>query len=903
MDTDSTTRKVSDVAIGTHSETSRQLFNADELKSVINAIDLGCSTGSDSGRKVKSVKTPSGMQNAIFLTDGDEPHVLKPESLQFLLNYPLPEPGYCWGPRASTVDGSGVFSPNFSLRTLTQMKYVNFYHCAVVFKLICRAPLPSSQSFWVSRQFNPASQYKSEVGFTWMPSRQPEVFVVLPWADFVHVSEVNAITAEVFGYLSVQPLSSLITEAGTGTPLEVYAYSAPLDMTLLDPKPITVDDLPAISYHSQSITFPTEAVDSYALDLEVTSPCWFAQQNFSIGPTAWAYDSANTVTITSILSNYDVSTGNLAYTQTPTFLTPGSYTVTLAYPSRDASNGLSVAFMSFSLFSGPVFTITPPAIASGLAPTIKDIPVGFKPAEDDNNVFVNPKFFEFLLAKDSRVTEPVSQLTSSFLTLGHELTFKSKVISQNPSDILVSAFAGGVEIAVMHYSSFKGGKRMICLALLHHVPLLGTQPNQPKPPSSSIGELQMYEFKYSGNNKVFEDVYGYQGDSSIREDSHWYQFNSIPISASTVGNVFNITLDLNTSSQSEASPTYVREYARHLLKGGYPNIKIQTVKNPYSSMQLRVTNGHQSTVQESLQMPGIEWDPSKEDVKFQPYWNNITPGVSDMKVRFTVTSLAHNISDSGFELVLFVNVSPIKFCHYRDYSFNAPTLRSRKLLSFPKGELQVSEETSLEGESKTPEENTAVVGVPKQITSIGSVPTERKYHFSQYIEADLSTARYIAINLCHQNFTKYEVTTAKRYRRYHGVPYVKVTMNTNFTMAGVCYVAHVDSGLDLTSTGVKPDDIIRMYPTGKTLVQGGSVELPVNWRSPYPFLPVLYGIDYPSLGQLIIVFPTATVATAAGDSKVKISIEFDLSNVVYSSPALVYPDYAYSGALSTVYDR
>lgn len=870
MNTDSTDQVVPRVVNPREKDVSASLVCATERLQLNQGIDSSAIMGVDVHRRIMSVMTPSGTKDAILMTDGIEDIMIREsDSHGYMPHYPLPEPGVCWSGRQITVDGAGVFAPTFSPRTLRQMSFVEFYHSACLVRLVCKTPLVSAQSFWVSRNFSgTADQNTNVLGFTWVPSRQSEIFVLMPWADFNFSAPVTGPFSDSFGFLSVQPLSDLITEVGTAAQLEVSAFFSPYQMTLYNPLPISEES--ALSTTTQSIT---ATANPTSFDLTVNYPIVLGVSGFQMSP--WAYAPTNAITISSLGYNAAIQAAAINIVQSPVFLTPGLYTVDVNFTSDTTT---TFRFFGVSSTTGESFTIAPSV-------ALKEIQAAYEVALSDKSVFFKPSLFNQIVIFDDEISDNISRLSAGFKNSGYSQNFFSKVISQDPSIVRADLVLDGTVVAHTEDASFTLAKHKLAKVYFEEIPL-------------RHGVLEMFEFKYEQQSKAAERAFGVQGDNVIREDSHWLQFDLDSI-ASPAPTVLSVTLDLSALNSSPPYPTVLREYSRHLLKSKYPNIKIQAVKNPYSNLLLRVTNGVQTSLTESLQLPGIEWDPSQGDLEFQPYWNQQTPGVTDMIVSFSVSILSSSVSDSGLQLVYFVNTAPLEFYHYKDYDTPLPTLtkKERRTLSFPEGSLQISEETPIEEETNTTVavEATSVISPPiRETLTIGHPPTERKYHYCGGFLMNLSTLKFVVIPLSHTNFPKYEVNTAKRYRQYFGSLWSKLTMNTNVTLAGIIYAVQVDAGLNYAA--LAPRDLIRMYPSGKQLVQGGSVEIPLNWRQSTPFLPVSYETTAPTsqLGDLVIILPNASTTTT-GDPSAHFVLEMDTSNLKYRAPSLLYPDYSYSG--------
>ena len=168
------------------------------------------------------------------------------------------------------------------------------------------------------------------------------------------------------------------------------------------------------------------------------------------------------------------------------------------------------------------------------------------------------------------------------------------------------------------------------------------------------------------------------------------------------------------------------------------------------------------------------------------------------------------------------------------------------------------------------------------------------------ITIDPSDTKFVVIPLSHTNFPKYEVTTAKRYYRWRGRPYVRITMDANFTMAGIVYIAQVDPRTDYAT--LKAEDLINMYPHSKQVIKNGVAEMPLNWRSTDVRNFVSYATTAISqIGDLAIVVATPSLTLSGLDPTIKFTLEFDMSEVTYEIPSLEYSDYSKPALSYTVY--
>lgn len=225
---------------------------------------------------IRTVKTPSGLKEVIAIMDTTS-MTPRPSETDFLPGYDLPEIGNVWSGRQETVAGEGLFTPTFSARTTEQMKFCNLFHSGCLVRLVCKTPLTTAISFWVHRtsRANSIDSFRSEPGFAWQPSKQNEIFVLMPWAASDVTLPYNSSLDNAFLNLGIRPLSDLVREEGTATTLDVSVYFSPYQMRLYVPRPVALTVGAAIvtetvtgltsSQFNQS-TLPTENVGTLTVD-------------------------------------------------------------------------------------------------------------------------------------------------------------------------------------------------------------------------------------------------------------------------------------------------------------------------------------------------------------------------------------------------------------------------------------------------------------------------------------------------------------------------------------------------------------------------------------------------------------------------------------------------------------
>lgn len=837
----------------------------DDIKSTTEAnqaIDLRAITGPDAFRRMREINTPDGRKTAIFLTDTMEEPIYP--DISHLPSFDLPQTGECFGPLQTTSSGAGIFAPQFNYRTELLMNLTEHFSSAVIVKLYSMAPLPMSATFWVYRTMTGTNvQANSNIGFMWKPSFQNCVYVVMPWADITLVRPTDYSLENIFGYLGIKPLSSFIHEEGTQTTLDVQVYFAPFNMKLCTPIAVTA---PTSFMHTTAVT----SYGKTTINLKV--PGVLKIQGFYFEGTE--------------IEEFGTRDFKLGDDKIPLTLNPGTYVL-----SCPRTGPMHLAITVLSRESGETFHL-------GNLSDAQDLP-GLEPYKD-TGIRLNPKIHHLNLKMNSEIEEPIQRLIDAVTRQGKKLSFVTKVLRQNPDEILVSLLIDGDVFANIISSSAKKGRKKLALTLASI--------------AEEKGSVEIGEYQYNPNNNLAEQYHGQQGDRAAREVGHWQFYSNTTITEADASTVKNISIDFNTFALTSPFPSATREYLRHLLKHKYPLVKFQAIKTPYSNAILRVVQGTVGGIEELNQLPFREWNLA-EDQEIEFYWDRVNPAIDDLVLNISFVAMGHNIAPSSVELCIYVNFAPVEFYHYRDYD--------SVVLPVEVGRLEVGEtdlptdnfaktvmESTLEmtsGPSKSPVvqpdteshirigtvplEATATTAQPIKQEAIGAVVSERKYQYSGVITINPAETKFVILPLSHTNFPKYEVTTAKRYYRWRGRPYVRVTMDANFTMAGIVYIAQVDPRADYAT--LKAEDLINMYPHSKQVIKDGMAEMPLNWRSVDVRNLVSYATTAVSqIGDLAIVIATPSLTLSGLDPTIKFTLEFDMSEVTYEIPSLEYSDYS-----------
>lgn len=846
MNTDSTDKKVvQEINPGQNHHEAQIISNITRPLEANQAIDFSRRTGPDTFKRIRRLMTPDGMQDVVCLVDCEAE--LNLPSIDHLAWYDMPEQGNCFGARQVTSAGAGTFSPAFSIRTETQMAFSHHFQSHCLVKLYCMTPLPMSVSYWVYRTlFGTTTNYLSQIGFTWKPSFQNTVYVLMPWADITLVRPYDHALADVFGFLGIQPLSPFIHEEGTQSSADVTVYFAPYQLKQATPRALT---RPATFLDSSAIT------STGSVDLTLKAPSKLHITGLSQNGT-----------IINQISEQDLTIDGKAFSR-DRWVFPGKHI--LGSPTGQ-TNYLSIMAISNRL--GNNLTL------GGIADS-RILP-GFI-LYKDTGLYYLPSLSELKLDFNDEIDDPIQRLIDAGRRGGRDIVFTNRVLRQQPDEILATLSIDKVDFATFVSSSAKKARKRLAHLVIE---ILDDEPELIENATEQIREYQ-----YNPDNKIAEDYHGQQGDASVRETEHWQRVATQTLADSDGATVFNVSLDLNTVSTTAPQPTFLREYLRHLLHAKYPLLKVQVVKTPFSHGILRIVQGTVTTPEEVNQLPYREFDLT-QDTELEFYWDHVNPAIEDVTVDFSYFLMGHSIAPSSIVLNFFFNISSMHFFHYKDYD------------DVIEGELQIGE-TSVPTnvlQNEIPHEATATTATPKQVQPIGAVISERKYHFAGYVSANASTTQFVVLPLSHTNFPKYELTTAKRYWRWRGIPYVRITLDSNFTLAGIVYAVHCDSRTDYDT--LKAEQLIAMYPSSKQVFKNGVAEMPLNYRAVDVRQYVSYAtVPLSQIGDLVIVLPSGSPTTTGLDPSFRITFEFDMSNVTYEIPECGFEDFSYPGFVATLH--
>lgn len=310
-----------------------QLIHTTESALAGQGLDVAAPPGVDNARFVQTLLTPSGPQPVILLTDRMIDLDVKHD---FIPGCPLPEQGHVWSTKQDSVAAGANVSLStavkFSTRTTYYMSTFQYYNCHTIVRLICKPALTQSQSFWVSRSANQldfsTKRSHSEIGFNWVPSKQNEIYVLLPWFNENYIVPASSSPADVFGYLNVRNLTELVSTTGNEAPLQIAYYFSPLNMYTYNPIPVQPPLVPlagAVTFQSYPYQFPSGSTN--VASLKVTSPTYISLRGIQ-GQTYGGAQQIYTVLVNNLhVGQTTYATVTFALSSTPVLFQAGLYTI------------------------------------------------------------------------------------------------------------------------------------------------------------------------------------------------------------------------------------------------------------------------------------------------------------------------------------------------------------------------------------------------------------------------------------------------------------------------------------------------------------------------------------------------------------------------------------------------
>lgn len=671
-----------------------QLIHTKESSVSNQAIDSSYPPGAINARHVVPLMTPSGVKSVILLTDElidlDVQH-------DYLPGCAMPEQGHVWSDRFESVSQSGNPTisepPLFSQRTEYYIKPFQFFNSHVLVRLVCKPALSQSQTMWVSRSDEPLdfsnNRFVNEIGFSWNPSRANEIFVLMPWYNEDFVVPVDDDYGSTFGYLNVRNITELVTSTGNDAPLTVNYYFCPYKLYTYVPKPVSTEipsvKIGAIEIDSASTSYPIG--DTPLGSIELLEPTYI------IGRELKGTQDDSQVTV-SVVINIDATTvggmtkkSSTEYSMgvSPVVFPIGTYDVSISVAGSKYTATRATTVNWFNVGgSTPVFT----PISKG----VLNVDDSIQTKEIKNTIHQNyfdSTILPTVIPLNPTIRDIVSRVSNGFHLVHYKVNFETNVISQNPDIVESKLLYGNSPIFKVYESNKKAGKEKGFNLIFDFytrkskiVDDLINLSNVAKDPvdltkykddlidlSESIdyGREEIFEYQYNPRSSAPASVYGKMDDHNPRENRHDMYLETIDITSTNKYTPFNFEVDL---SRVDTSYPYIntREYLRHYIKSRMPIVYIRSNKSPYSNLMCRIVQGTYSSYEEVMQLPGQEWDPSETDMPVQPYWFYQTPGVTKIKIPFTVVLLSGQIDDAGMQLMVFFNTSTLEYHHKIDYN-------------------------------------------------------------------------------------------------------------------------------------------------------------------------------------------------------------------------------------------
>lgn len=954
-----------------------QLINTEETALSNQGIDVSQPPGIINARYVKQLMTPSGLKPVVLLTDLDVPLDVE---YDYMPHCALPEQGHVWSGRFNSVAivGDPAISSHvhFNLRTIYYQRPFQYFNSHVIVRLICKPALSQSQVLWVSRSadlldFN-TKRHINEIGFTWIPSQANEIFVLMPWFNENYVVPTETNLSSVFGYINVRNLTPIVSAEGNNVPLDITYYFAPHNMYTYNPLPVNAEHI------GMSKTTITLATGDFQFDgglpggditpfgvIQTYGDSYFRIKELVLDMTI------NTGIITPLTQTCEIyisqaGDSNLYHTLVygtgiPENIWPlkgsvktnhdgvyghGTYTIGyILYDSaglqRPATIRTGTTFGLDVIYTGEEPIYSPATLfheqgKTGVEGRLKEIKPTFQP------IVVNydelPVIGVYL---NNGISNTISKISAAFHAIDYVIGEKSNVISQAPDLIEYTLLHDSKVIFKSYGSTKKQAKYDGFEAILPYLQKIAIAKRL------EIVEEQIFEYKYDSLSDTASKTYGTMIDHNRREDHHYMFLDTLEINATNKFTPFNF--NINLSHVGSIYPfVNTREYHRHLLKSRMPIVSIRSNKSPYSNLLCRLVQGTYTSLDELMQLPGPEWDPTITDLAVQPYWTHQTPGVIDLDIPMTLFLLSGQIDISGLQLVVFFNTSTLDYHHRIDYNATQPPpseevrydpvvagilkdlemcskcaispcscelLKTRK----PKS-IGVFQEEGLDSLTALEEKNVQVIGqssstqlegvtmeTMRETTALetGKTQTEKDYHFVGVCNTPINVTKFIVIPLSHLSFGKMEVTTAKKYHLWMGEPSFKISSALSSIEPGILYISQVPADFDFANADA--EDTIRMYSNTQQMTWNESINFPVKWFNPIPTQKVDYtstSTPLPQLGYIVISVPTQTVTQGQPiASNLKITVHCNTSNIGYKLPTYRYTDFTYPGFKYALYTR
>ncbi|APG78488.1 hypothetical protein 2 [Wenling crustacean virus 5] len=373
-----------------------------------------------------------------------------------------------------------------------------------------------------------------------------------------------------------------------------------------------------------------------------------------------------------------------------------------------------------------------------------------------------------------------------------------------------------------------------------------------EPKDESRYEQQMFEYSYNSSSETAEEDQGATGDHTRRVDTHWSLIDKHNFSSTSDSYVFNIYDPLVKMCEKDRK--------RHLFFSHTPIIKVNSASIPASTSLFRITQYPESTLtlQQALQLPGVEYDPKQGELCLHPYWQNSLPvdsGVvpQPLYLHFHVLSGSFSVP---INIQLFQNASSYKYHH---------------LIADPQTEVFEQQEGNYMQTSTT-----------EQRSSDDNVTdSERRWTYvhSMQFSPDVGILKIPINNTLMGRWTNMH---AGRYHRWRGNLKLKFMINNSTWVNGNYHI--MQSNFDLPAGEYsKPDFMLQHTAYGVSGAPGAPILVDVLWRSPNRWEPVISSNTETRLGYLYVVIPVITCPSATFNPTTQLTIYCDPSDVEFTN--------------------
>lgn len=775
-------------------------FVSDLFEQAIDKTEVG--VGVDSSRKMVKVNTPSGPQTAVAMAVND----IANETVDFTLNQPLVEHCKNWCPIVPLPSAATSYRPDFNVRTLLYMAFFQQYRTDMVWKIVAKPPLFQAQRFWVS--FQPTIDgtptdiidFNDLIGFEWNASEENEIYVVTPWSSTDYMTDTLDFTQN--GMLRIDPVTELISEDGLPEPLNISVYAAPLNMELFIPDVIK-NPLPAdVVENVLTLDLTGDAGFSVSeagapIYVGALSFAWTDGGAFNYGTTGLDIIDFDAESPNFILDNILINQGATVFGTN----LPSDFTITLYFYSTK-SFIITTNRNHNSKIAGLDYNKIP---VTGTNIEVSDFP----------NLLATYKILDLDTSEIFKVT-----------TEGYD---NEPLMNIN----FITGSGSLIEIPLSDPVSFTFPVPMTVNLISSGVPTIS---NNLEFRREFNAQHQMFGYKYNPSFNKNNQVYGKMTDHTSRLDAQWSK-----ISAQLIANPEDsLTFDILEPQESFAN----FDRNRHLLFSKNPIVKFTATSNPSTNILLRLTQKNtpdQLTLEQALQLPGMEWDIKSGPMVFQPYWTGQYPAdyatvetsSTTVPVYIQVDVLGGTVGTT-FELVAWYNTKTLDYHHMLGPE---PSLDSRRKTFNAKHQMD-----SLTHESHA----------VKQDPDSGASVTENRWNYVTSFPVPAETGA-VVIPVDSRAFGKWVQRHAGRFSKWRGELQLKFMINNSFLVNANYHFIHINEDLSTLVGPLNFEDILSYIPHSVSGAPGSATELCCQWRRPEPFLSTEPTED--SNGFVVIVIP------------------------------------------------